>query len=174
MTLILLIFFCLCITGVRVDFFNRDYISRDTTIQINGIFVFLVFLSHFAGYLDHEYPLNFIYMNVRGFFGQLVVTTFLFYSGYGVLTSINRKKEAYIRTIPVKVLELIFDFSVAIVLFLIVQSFFGRFFDPIEIILSCVGWISVGNSNWYLFDILLLYMITYVIVYDHICFIYDF
>ncbi|CBK88766.1 hypothetical protein EC1_13480 [Faecalitalea cylindroides T2-87] len=38
MTLILLIFFCLCITGVRVDFFNRDYISRDTTIQINGIF----------------------------------------------------------------------------------------------------------------------------------------
>ena len=101
MTLILLIFFCLCITGVRVDFFNRDYISRDTTIQINGIFVFLVFLSHFAGYLDHEYPLNFIYMNVRGFFGQLVVTTFLFYSGYGILTSINQKKEAYIRTIPV-------------------------------------------------------------------------
>ena len=52
--------------------------------------------------------------------------------------------------------------SIAIVLFLLVQSFFGRFFDPIEIILSCVGWISVGNSNWYLFDILLLYMITYV------------
>lgn len=162
MTLIFLVFFCLCIAGIKVDFFNRDYISRNTTIQINGIFVFLVFLSHFANYLDHEFPMNFIYMNIRSFFGQLVVTTFLFYSGYGVLTSINRKKEAYIKMIPIKVIELIFDFSVAVILFLLVQSFFGRFFDPIEIILSCIGWDSVGNSNWYLFDILLLYMITYI------------
>ena len=93
MTLILLIFFCLCITGIRVDFFNRDYISRDTTIQINGIFVFLVFFKSFRRIIwIMNFHLNFIYMNVRGFFGQLVVTTFLFYSGYGVLTSINEKR----------------------------------------------------------------------------------
>ena len=162
MTLILLGFILICFLHTKIDLFNKEYISRNTTVQINGIFVFLVLMSHFAGYLDENVPFSFIYMNVRGFFAQLVVTTFLFYSGYGVLVSINKKPKTYINTIPVKVLELIVNFSLAILLFVIVQSFFGNTYPVSKIALSCIGWSSVGNSNWYLFDILLLYMITYV------------
>ena len=31
-----------------------------------------------------------------------------------------------------------------------------------RILLSLIGWKSIGNSNWYMFDILLLYVLTYV------------
>lgn len=162
MSLILFVFLGLCLYGMQVKVFNREYISRQTTVQINGIFVVLVFLSHFVTYLETEFPYSFVYMNVREFFSQLVVTTFLFYSGYGVLTSIDKKQAQYVQSLPIKILELLLNFSLAIGLFVLVGTMMGKEYTLSKIVLACIGWTSVGNSNWYLFDILLLYGITYI------------
>lgn len=119
MTIVLIVFFLLCLTGIRLRFCNEAYISRDTTIQINGIFVFLVLLSHFISTLNSSFPYSDFYMEFRDFMKQLVVTTFLFYSGYGVMISIRKKGLNYVNKLPTKMIELIINFSVAIVLFAI-------------------------------------------------------
>ena len=80
MTIVLSAFLLVILFSLRIRVFNPDYISHATTTQINGIFVFLVFLSHFSGYFDSAISYSELYTTFQGFLGQLVVTTFLFYS----------------------------------------------------------------------------------------------
>lgn len=161
MSIVFLIFVLVCFYKTRPVIFNKGYIDRKTTVQINGVFVFLVLISHFTAYLPVPMPYSHQYLVIREMLGQLVVATFLFYSGYGVMCSIQKKGDAYIKGIPIKLLELVLNFSIAIALFVIAQAYMGTHFKPQSIFLSCFGWKSVGNSNWYLFDILLLYAISY-------------
>jgi len=54
------------------------------------------------------------------------------------------------------------NFAIAIVLFLIVDICLGIRYDALTIIGSFIGLTSVGNSNWYVFAILLMYLLTYI------------
>ena len=140
---------------------NSDYLSHKTTIQINGIFVLLVFLSHFCQYLTVPLPYSEGYYVIRKMLSQLVVTTFLFYSGYGVMYCLERQKERYLEKIPKKICEMIVLFSLAVAMYVVIQHFLGKSYSISHILYACIGWESVGNSNWYLFVILLLYAMTY-------------
>ena len=74
-------------------FVERDdvYLSREWTSFVNALFIALVVCSH---------GLNLFETNIReylpekctafsiGLFGQLMVTTFFFYSGYGIMLSL--------------------------------------------------------------------------------------
>ena len=162
MTFVILLFFVLILCSVRFIMFNDNYIAHETTTQINGVFVFLVFLSHFRAYFDSEISYSVFYYGLQNNLGQLVVTTFLFYSGYGVYTSIKKKGKDYIDQLPLKILELLASFVLVITLFLILGWITGKNYDFSRILLSFIGWESVGNSNWYMFDILLLYALTYI------------
>lgn len=162
MTFVLLLFLIICLYRTKPMMFNKDYIDRKRTTQINGVFVFLVLISHFSAYLPIPMPYSQVYADIQKMLGQLVVTTFLFYSGYGVMESIKKKGEVYTKGIPIKLLELILNFSIAISLFVIVGMLMGKQYELPNILLACVGWKSVGNSNWYLFVILLLYATTYL------------
>ena len=53
-----------------------------------------------------------------------------------------------------------FDFSIAIFLFLIVDVCLRIKYSISDIILAFTGWTTVGNSNWYMFAIFTLYIIT--------------
>ncbi len=163
MTIILIMFLLLCFYKVKISGFNQNYLSHEATMQINGVFVFLVLLSHFTGYIvDHELlAYSAFYLRIREMLGQLVVTTFLFYSGYGVMESIKKKGSEYVDGIPTKIIVLTINFSVAIFAYYIVGINFGKNISASKLLLSCIGWESIGNSNWYLFDILALYAISY-------------
>lgn len=47
-------------------------------------------------------------------------------------------------------------------MFLIVDICLGIRYDALTIIGSFIGLTSVGNSNWYVFAILLMYLLTYI------------
>lgn len=95
--------------------------------------------------------------------GQSVVVVFLFYSGYGIMLSICQKGSDYVRSMPTKrVLKVLLHFDIAIMLFLILQTVLGEKFSVLQILLSFIGWDNLGNSNWYIFSILVLYLITYL------------
>lgn len=76
---------------------NNNYLEMSRTDSIKGIFILLVFLSHARNYLSTfpEYtqnPFNGIYDVFQNHLGQGVVIMFLFYSGYGVMESIIKKR----------------------------------------------------------------------------------
>lgn len=151
------------VTWMKKGAYNLDYMSVEDTKSIKGIFVLLVFVSHFVQYIELSGVLDQAYLGFRNFLGQLVVTMFLFYSGYGIVESIKKKGQTYVADIPRKrILRVLFDFDMAIILFLIVRYLMGYSYKVKTILLSFVAWSSVGNSNWYIFVILITYLISYI------------
>lgn len=169
MTLYLALFLIVFVLGalgapgafsVRVD----DFMARDVTACINGLFISLVFLSHAKGYVPEELlgPLDNGFLKTISYLGQLVVTTFLFYSGFGMMESIKHK-EGYIRALPSRrIMPFLLDVWIALAVYLVIMPFRGAHTDIDTVLLSMVGWKSLGNSNWYIFAIICMWVATYV------------
>ncbi len=92
-----------------------------------------------------------------------MVAPFMFYSGYGVMESIKRKGSGYVKSFPKKrVLKTLINFDFAIILFLILNVILSKTVTLKQLVLSFIGWDSIGNSNWYIFIILVLYLFTFI------------
>lgn len=141
--------------------FNKAYLDRKNTAAINGIFVILVVFSHYSQYAGFGGVFDAPYLLLKKHLHQMVVATFLFYSGYGMMEQIKRKGDGYIFGIPKKAGKLLFRFDVAVLMYLAMQMILGKTFSLKRIVLSLIGWQSVGNSNWYIFDILVLYLLMF-------------
>lgn len=143
---------------------KRDYMSVKMTNSIKAIFLCMVFLAHIQGYADFSHPyLDGPYQFVRRVMGQCIVAMFLFYSGYGVMESVKRKGQSYVEKFPVqRLLKVLLQFDTAVLLFWLYRRLTGRHTGIGKMLLSLIGWDSIGNSNWYIFCILCLYIFTYV------------
>ncbi len=166
----LLIFFAIVLVGLypmeisKRGQFNKSYLSIEDTTSIKGIFVLLVFCSHFIQYYDLVTTIDQGYMPFRKFLGQLVVVMFLFYSGYGILESIKKKGVNYVKKIPVnRCVKVLLHLDIAVVLFIIFDFIIGKELTVKKVLLSLIGWANVGNSNWFIFTIVVLYLITFIV-----------
>lgn len=170
MLLFYFLLFLLILSRIRYNkaAYNDDYLSLDTTRTIKGIFILLVFIKHISPYIFHagfEYNGNWklLFDTVDNNIGQWIVSMFLFYSGYGVMESIKRKGSLYIDQFPRKrLLQTLVNFDIAVICFIVLDLLLGTSITLKQCLLSLVGWESVGNSNWYIFVIILLYIITYL------------
>lgn len=144
---------------------NVDYISKNTSNVVKGVCIWIVFICHISSYLNKipQLPYSDVLLFVaNGYVKQLLVVPFLFYSGYGVTYSIMNKREEYVRRIPYsRCLPTLLNFDVAVIIFLIIDLTIGRHFNLQTIILSLLAWDSIGNSNWYIFCILICYLISW-------------
>lgn len=164
---LLLIVVCL----YKIEFVNKnnkqsifqDYLSIEKTTAIKGIFIIIVFIKHINDYLVYNNKLDQYAVLPILMLGQSIVTMFLFYSGYGVMESIKKKGNSYIKAIPKnRILATLYRFDIALILFFIIGLLIGNTFSFKTILLSMIGWDSLGNSNWYIFVILMLYLFTYI------------
>jgi len=164
----MLAFFCIyiliCLFSVTYTVGgNKEYLSIHQTKNIKGIFIVLVFFSHFNSYVDYLSIFDVKYETIVGLFGQTMVTAFMFYSGYGIAEKIKSKGESYINVMPKRrILKTLVSFNGALVLYLLLGICIGNSYSWKDILLSMLGWNSLGNSNWYIFSILVLYIITYI------------
>lgn len=168
MIIFIALFILISLVGVQLTptqgkNYIADYMSVDKTMAIKGIFIIIVFFSHFNSYVTFTSAYDIAYLEDFSRIGQRMVAMFMFYSGYGVMESIKRKNMSYIKKIPVsRVLGTLFRFDIAILLFLAVDIILNREFTLPQLLLSFIGWDSIGNSNWYIFAILVAYTITYI------------
>ena len=145
------------------DKFYSDYCSPKQTTAINGIFVVLVFFTHVAQYLKLTDPLTTPYMSFKKYMAQLVVVTFLFYSGYGMTESIKKKGTDYVKGIPTKRLFRIwYHFAIAVSLFAIWNLIFDKSYPISKTLLAYTGWTSIGNSDWYMLATFVLYICMFI------------
>lgn len=161
----ILLFFLLagvCLIGCEIRRFNEGYISYSNSNAIKGILAVIILLSHMRGYVTlSDSFLDSTFLAILTFLGQLMVAPYFFYSGYGIMESIA-KKPSYMKQYPRKrILKTLIHFDTAVLMYIIVMSIIG-FIYPAHYYLTCwVGWDSVGNSNWFIFDILVLYVLFY-------------
>ena len=162
MLFIYLIFIVVFIFGVRFVKDNKDYLDKDETTIINGLFVITIFFSHFQTYIApyniyDEKMLTFLH-----FIGQLMVTSFFFYSGYGIYESIKNKKNYMNSFFKKRFIPTFVNFLIAILLFIIVNLIMGNNYSIEKILLSFTGYESIGNSNWYMLAIFVLYFLLII------------
>lgn len=150
-------------TATARGFQRAECLGRSTTDSLKGVFILLVFLSHFFSYIPHTSPLDAAGYAVHHWLLQLVVVYFMFCSGYGVREAIGKKGSAYLRAFPANRLgKTLLHMDIAVVLFCVMNLALGRSYSLKTVLLSFVCWTSVGNSNWYIFAVLMLYLFTWI------------
>ena len=142
---------------------DSQYLSKPASLPIKGLSVILVFFRHFAQYITlSDSPLDRIFLFMDRNSGQLIVTMFLFYSGFGIYESIKKQGSSYIsgflkkRFLPVWI-----QFAACLCLFLIYDLVTGQQLDPVTVLLSFTGWTDIGNSNWFMFVTFVLYFLVF-------------
>lgn len=146
----------------KIKSIDESSLSKETTTTINGFFVGLILFSHFNSYVTLNHNLDTVYLKIMIYIGQLMVTSFLFYSGYGIFESIKNKPN-YMKTFfKRRFLKLFLSFSFIILLYIIVNALLGKFYSIKTIILSFIGIKSIGNSNWFIFATFCLYIIVMI------------
>ena len=154
MSICLILLLAVTLLGCKVSSFQEDYLSISSSTAVKGIFAVLIFYSHISGYLVLEDTVwNSCFKQILDFFGQLMVVMFLFYSGYGIMESYKHKAK-YLETFIVKrFIRTLLHFVIAVALFICVQTSLGNVFSWKQYLFCWLGWESVGNSNWFVFDI---------------------
>jgi hypothetical protein len=154
--------------GWRRDEGRDQSLSIEQCNAIKGISILLVFVRHVNQYVKecgYSYDLlgDNLFLTIDNAIGQLCVVMFLFYSGYGTQLSILKKGDEYVKRIPVRrCLTTLLNFDVAVVVFLVINLLLGNAVPFSKLCTSLVAWVSIGNSNWYIFDIILCYFISFV------------
>ena len=167
MTIFLFIFFILVMIKTKIinpfsNTFNENFLDKDYTSQINGIFVIFVFLTHFSGYVKQTYTFEKIYFLIQHI-GQGIVCSFLFYSGYGIYQQMQKNKNEYLKKLITKrFLSLLLKFAIVVIVYYLVGLLLGSNFTIQRLLLSLFGWEAVGNSNWYIFYTFISYIMVYV------------
>lgn len=163
MNLLILLLVIITIYGARVSSDGHsDYIGRNQTDSIKGIFAIIILFSHMRGYLPPPGENDIVFYSTLVFIDQLMVVMFLLYSGYGVMESLKRNRQKYYDTfLTHRLLKTWLMFAIAVGLYFILALVLGHEYPAKNYIWCWIGWESIGNSNWFVFDILVLYLITY-------------
>lgn len=151
-------------TAAKKNEFIPDYCSPKNTATINGIFSVLIFFSHAVTYINVSGPTVTPYNTFRTFMGQLVVVTYLFFSGYGIMESYKKKGRSYIKAMPFhRLFKTWLHFAIAMGMYAIVfLGIMKRERSWWAIALAFTGYGTLGNSNWYMFVTFVMYIIIFV------------
>ena len=149
--------------------FNEEALSISQCNVVKGYCILLVFISHSNQYLINSgYNISTfgdaLYFRMMGAIGQLMVVMFLFFSGYGIMESYKKRGKEYVASMPKKrILATLLNFDVAVLSYVALNFLIGKSMTINQIFFSFIAWDSVGNSNWYIFCILLCYLISYFV-----------
>lgn len=162
MIILFIILFCVAVYGIKFASFHKDYMTPSSTNAIKGIFAVLILYSHMRGYLTlSDACTGHTYVRVLKYLGQTMTTMYLFYSGYGLMESVRTKPGYGKNFFRKRILKILLHFDIAVLMYIILQFLLGWQFDGMTYLASLVGWESVGNSNWFIFEILVLYLFFY-------------
>lgn len=166
MSVILMLFFIVFLVGAkyapRGEFF-ADYLSLEKSNSVKGIFVIFVFFRHYAQYVTLDGFWDQLFVLVNGVLGQMIVVAFLFYSGYGVMCSIEKKGISYVKSIPLqRAAKVWVHYGIAVGLFWLLNWSLGRTVPLRRVLKTLVWWDAIGNSTWYIMAIVISYLLAYV------------
>ena len=163
MLLYLLLFIPLLLVGCHRKTEEEDYLSPSQTNAIKGFFALLFFFCHIrecveisSGFLDQSFTW---FLNSAG---QIFVTPFFFYSGYGIMESV-KKKNGYVKTFfKNRIVKTFVHFEITVVLYIILGLLIGKRYEFSRYLWALTGFRAIGNTHWFVFDIIYLYCSTYI------------
>ena len=148
------------IKGLNCFFY--DYMDLDNTNSLKGIFVWMIFFRHCCEYYNKDLKVNKISIKIDRAFGQNIVSLFLFYSGYGINESINKKGKNYIKTLPIKSAIIFIKYQISLLIYLFNNIIIGVKISFKRYIKAVIFKKGIGNSIWFSFTIIMLYIYSFL------------
>ena len=140
-----------------------DYIDQKYTRRINGFCTLYIFFTHSRGYIKYKVVGMRIYLFFCIIIKQLIVTPFLFFSGYGISEKIKSKGSNYINHLfRYRIPTIYLTFVISVFIFVFQGYALSIHYSSRRILLTFLCWKAVGNSTWYVLVILLMYLCTFV------------
>ena len=141
--LLLVLVFCLLLCGGRALPAGGEcgsYLSRQHTSMMNGVFIWLVFLRHFSQYHPNLDAVD-AWLLAHDCLGQLIVAPFFFFSGWGIMSSLQSKGKVYLRQLLLSRFPgLWVKFAIAVLLFAMLQWLLGVEYPWQQVLISLIGW----------------------------------
>ena len=157
--------FLLTINNMSLKGYNnffKDYADLKNVLSVRGIFVWLIFFfNHNKNKNNKQKYINEIILK---FLGQKLSSMFFFYSGYGIYESIKTKNK-YVKYLPKKALNFFIKMQIIHLLYLIRNSFFDIYEKNMtfkNLFLSIFLKSTLGNSNWFIYNIILYYLYAFI------------
>ena len=95
------------------------------------------------------------------YMGNLSVSLFFFYSGFGLMKSYNYK-ENYLKSLWVnRIPKIIIPFILSNIIFIVIYIIIGERFDIYEVFLYILGFKLIDDFKWYIISSIILYIIFY-------------
>lgn len=144
---------------------DQDYMSFSQANALKGFFALIIFFLHVRTsfeladtFADRSFNI------VCDLIGQLSVTLFFFYSGYGIMESVKNKPNYINSFFKNRLLKILLHFDITVVLYIIANYLIGKTYEPSRYLFALLGYRAIGNSHWFVFDILCLYFFSYVAI----------
>ncbi len=141
---------------------DGSHMSHERTMMINGFFMALMILRHISIFCCPVQPEDeWYYIHVDAPMVQFIVCTYFFYSGYGIMYSMQRKGKAYLRQLLTKRftgLYIRFGFAAAIACMLsalISHDFAVQIHKYLLTMIGCGSW-------WFIVMSLALYLLSWL------------
>ena len=157
MLIFLVAFLCITLYKVRFSNFHEDYMEREQTGSIKGFFAIIIVFSHFRNYVQLTNSfLDSSFQLIISLIGQLMVTLFFFYSGFGIMKAYKTKDGYTNNFFKNRILKTLLHFDLIVILYLIISLIIGSNYLWQDYTFAWIGWTSLGNSNWFIFVMLAL------------------
>ena len=139
--------------------------SLPATTSIKGFFAIIILFSHLRQYIFLGSGFfNEVFESTLRHIGQLMVTAYFFYSGFGIAESAKRKRGYVNGFFKKRVVKTLLHFDLSVILVLFLHTILGNHFATSNYFYCWIGWKDIGNSSWFVFAILVLYLISYVVL----------
>lgn len=146
-------------------YFEHPY-PLEITKAMQGFLAFLVLFHQIAVYAPNvrPYPDS---LDIFSSIGVLIVGFFFFFSGYGLITSYEEKKD-YLKTFLIRrVFAVLIPFFLCNYAYMVTTLLCGNRFTTRDLVLAFFGLILLNDNMWFAVEIMILYLIFYL-VYTHV------
>lgn len=138
---------------------NPNFLSKDNTNQIKGLMILIVILHHISQRMISPglmYPFL--------FFGYLAVSVFMFFSGYGLTTS-QQRKDYFFKTFLSKRFNRVYVpfILINIITIILYTTLLNEQYTVSNIISYIIGTALIDPITWYVIMIILSYIYYYIV-----------
>ncbi len=158
MDILIIFFIILFLFNIDIKRKN-DYLSLEYTKYLKGILALVVVFCHIQ-YGRTTVPI----FKIFNYVGDLAVSCFFFFSGYGLISQYLKNSEGYLKTFFRKrIVKILFAYMIFICIYLIYYFISGTFKNFDDIITFTKSRSLIVSHSWYIIDIIILYVAFYVI-----------
>lgn len=142
--------------------FHNDYFSLEISKGVQGLLGVCAIL-HLTSIGLEKMGRGSSLFHIYSYCGILIVGYFFFCSGYGLIHSLNTKKDYLQGFVKKRIILILVPFFICNYIYLIFSQFMGVTFKSLDLIAAFLGLLLSNNEMWFAVEIMIFYLLFYLI-----------